>query len=156
MKNYVYKLLHSKEIARLEEMFEIQSERIINLWKENITYMRFRSVESLEELKYEFLESEGCKTENEFWAKHQFDKNEKQVVKKAFEFRLLMTESFQEDFQEIIEEYILVLEAYLNAMRNVNLFSESMKELLPMHIYIRWTAVDKILTEWRYFIREIE
>lgn len=152
VKNYIYKLMHSKEIAHLEEMYEIECERIIRLWKENVSYVKF----SPGELREEFLKENDCETENEFWrrAEKEFDltMEEVKIVKRGFDCKLLMTEDFANSFN-IADDYNNILHAYVHSIAYVNLFAANAQELLPAHIYIKYKTIRKINLEEYYFLR---
>ncbi|MCR6509981.1 hypothetical protein M1B78_17970 [Bacteroides sp. KH569_7] len=168
--DYFYKLTHGKEIARLEEMFEIQCERIISIWQENVMYERCTSPEELRELKEALLECEDCQSENEFWIKFRSEAyitkrqewlvektNEEQIriVKNAFEVKLFITEEFERAFVDIFNnDYVPIENAYFKAIWNLHPCTNKPQEGLPAGLYIRYKQIIKILLELRYFMRQ--
>ena len=168
--DYFYKMTHSKEIARLEETFKIQCERIISIWKENVLYEQCTSPEDLSELKNDFLESENCQSEDEFWLKFQseayimegqnwlvekIDEEQVRITKNAFRVRLIMTKDFEDAFSDIMNnDYFPIENAYFKAIWNLHPCTNNPQNGLPAGAYIRYKQIVKILLELRYFMRK--
>lgn len=166
--DYFYKLRHGKRIADLEDMFKLQCERIIGLWRENVVYEPCTSSEDLNSLHKLVLNSAGCQNEREFWLKFQseayiasnqrwlvekIDEEQIRIVQDAFRVELAMTEEFYEGISYIINnDYAPIEDAYFEAIWNLHPCTLSPQKGLPAGAYIRYKEVVKILLEFRYFI----